>query len=56
MAIIGDLASVWKETETCDGCGAVTPLPLLDAKPDESLLCQSCYGPGWVPLGEEPPM
>ncbi len=43
----------------CDGCGKLTPIDQLDAKPQPGhapetadwtvLECRSCYGPGWLP-------
>ncbi len=51
-----------KDKMACDGCGVVTDVDLLDAKieldadnemigdgSDSPLLCETCYGPGWVP-------
>ena len=53
------------EKAPCMKCGKLTDYALLDAKPDPRQLargippedcdftvleCQSCYGPGWLPM------
>jgi hypothetical protein len=52
-----------RDIANCHGCGRPTHLHLLDAKPDNPrrpdscdwnrLECEDCYGPGWLPCGEE---
>lgn len=46
---------------TCDACGRVTDIDLLDAKDDGTgdfavLACERCYGPDWEPatMGTRP--
>ena len=61
MLIIPDYApDLLADTAPCRGCGRETPYVLLDAKPPPGadpetadwteLFCQSCYGPGWLPV------
>lgn len=51
-----------RDHATCDCCGRLEHIDLLDAKPDEPdnpqgcdwnrLECIACYGPGWLPATE----
>lgn len=50
-------------TIACMKCGAEKEARLIDAKPSNGdwengefdlMLCQACYGPGWLPLYGEP--
>jgi hypothetical protein len=50
--------SVTSSYLSCDACGTLTHIDLLDGKDDGTgnftiLECRKCYGPGWAPLAAD---